>query len=328
MASTAVLRPTLSHHREGPLLSSMPGASLVFDIEVEDPQHENVKPAKTCQYLAALKERLAYFAKPSGDFAGKLLRDVRHFKRAVLLEENEPDTILLATKLSNVGYSVVVRAALGGGAACFRNLRHEFLSVRGSGDYEGVEYIVEPRFREQFLISHPTEEYSELLEHVPDVFVGTSSRLIPVVQVLCAEMADSFQIKNLTLPPWRRTQSMLSKWMPNKARDTSFCRLSDPLPEPSNPFTRISDPTHLLTSLSSSELDLTSRALSVTAYTAGTISTTKSQQPNGKSPQRSLLSFKLQCSDSQEQKSAVGTVPPCHWGELPIHKVKMGFQQQ
>ena len=52
----------------------------------------------------------------------QLLRDVQHFVKAVMLEQGEQhcDTILLATKLSAVGYIVTVRAALGGGASCFR----------------------------------------------------------------------------------------------------------------------------------------------------------------------------------------------------------------
>ncbi|GIL96080.1 hypothetical protein Vretimale_1966 [Volvox reticuliferus] len=41
-------------------------------------------------------------------------------------------------------------------------------------------------------------------------------------------MADSFECKALTLPPWRRTQSMLSKWLPNRMRDVSFSRASAP----------------------------------------------------------------------------------------------------
>lgn len=216
------------------------GASLVFDCEVEDQDKgaaEVKTHAKTAAYWQALHARLAYFWTPQGNvFCSKLLRDVKHFVKAVMVEQGEqqPDTVLLATELSAVGYIVTVRAALGGGASCFRNLRHDFLAVRGTGDYEGAEFIVEPRFREQFLISHPTAEYSELLLNVPDVFVGTSARLVPVVQVLCSEMADSFDQMGLTLPPWRRTQSMLSKWMPVRAKDTSFSRTS--LPEHSDPF--------------------------------------------------------------------------------------------
>lgn len=129
--------------------------------------------------------------------------------------------MVLAAKLSSVGYYVFIRTALGGGAACFRNLRHEFLTVRGRGEHEGTEFIVEPSFRCQFEIPHPTEEYRSVLESIPAVFVGTASRLTPLVQVLCAEMADSFETQGLTLPPWRRTGAMLSKWLPAKAKDTS-----------------------------------------------------------------------------------------------------------
>ena len=46
----------------------------------------------------------------------QLLRDVRVSARAVLREEDQPDTVILAAKLANVGYRVAVRTALGGGA--------------------------------------------------------------------------------------------------------------------------------------------------------------------------------------------------------------------
>ena len=52
----------------------------------------------------------------------------------------------------------------------------------------------------------------------------------PHLQVLCAEMAESFAVRGLTLPPWRRTQSMLSKWIPAKSHDIDFGRHSSPEP--------------------------------------------------------------------------------------------------
>ena len=45
--------------------------------------------------------------------------------------------------LSPLSYDLSVRNALGGGTSsdrsCFRNLRHEFILVRGSEDYAGIE---------------------------------------------------------------------------------------------------------------------------------------------------------------------------------------------
>ncbi|GLI70508.1 hypothetical protein VaNZ11_015416 [Volvox africanus] len=230
MAYTLSLQPTALPVFPATMAAAMPNAtiglgSLVFDCEVEEAPRDIVQPAPhSKERLAHNKEKLSHFSLPDNSYTLKLLRDVRYF----MDEERDPDAILLATKLSAVGYSVNVRTALGGGTACFRNLRHEFLTVRGHDDYAGVEFIVEPRFREHFLIPHPTEEYSDLLEKAPDVFVGIGSRLVPIVQVLCEAMADSFERKALTLPPWRRTQSMLSKWLPNRMRDVSFSRASAP----------------------------------------------------------------------------------------------------
>lgn len=94
-----------------------------------------------------------------------------------------------------MGMDVSLRTALGAtgaaaspassGVACFRTLRHEFLAVAaGPGsDYEGVEYLVEPAFREQFEIPCPSPMYRELLDAVPAVFVGVASQLVPAVQV-------------------------------------------------------------------------------------------------------------------------------------------------
>ena len=99
-----------------------------------------------------------------------------------------------------------------------RSLRHSFLVVRGRGEYEGMEFIVEPALRAHFTIPHPSPDYEQMLARAPDVFVGGSCRLAPLVQLLCALMADSFERQGLALPPWRKEAAMLSKWLPAAAR--------------------------------------------------------------------------------------------------------------
>lgn len=77
----------------------------------------------------------------------QLLRDVRLYKKILRVEDEEFDVVSLAARLSNVGYRVAIRTAIGGGHGtdCFHNLRHEFLVVQGEGDYEGAKLIVEVR---------------------------------------------------------------------------------------------------------------------------------------------------------------------------------------
>ena len=72
--------------------------------------------------------------------------------------------------------------------------------------------------REQFAIPQATEHYQELVRMLPAEFVGTPACLVPLVQLMCAEMSASFTTRGLTCPPWRHAKSLLSKWLPSKAR--------------------------------------------------------------------------------------------------------------
>lgn len=161
--------------------------------------------------------------------APQLCRDVSALKRALLRESDarqpDVDVVALASRLDGIGYAVSIRTALGGGDACFRNLRNEFLCVAGEGDFEGVTFVVEPFFREHFEIPHATATYRAVLAATPEVYVGTSAHLVPLLQLLCAQMKDCFDDNGLTLPPWRRAAALQSKWLPRRSRDT---RVSSP----------------------------------------------------------------------------------------------------
>lgn len=55
--------------------------------------------------------------------------------------------------------------------SCLQNLRHRFVvclgwrsSAEAEAEYLAEPLVVEPRFREQFAIAHPTAEYEALLQ--------------------------------------------------------------------------------------------------------------------------------------------------------------------
>ncbi|GLC45617.1 hypothetical protein PLESTB_001786100 [Pleodorina starrii] len=172
--------------------------------------------ALSCAKLSALtrlSERVQQMATPCNEFG----RMVLHATSLAISLQGTTDPVALAPALSASGFDVVLRKAIGGASAgenVFRSLRHEFLVVRGSGEFRGMEFIVEPSLRQHFLIPHPSPEYEYVLSRTPDVFVGGSCRLAPLVQLLCALMADSFQRQDQPLPPWRTEAAMLSKWLP------------------------------------------------------------------------------------------------------------------
>ncbi|GLC45619.1 hypothetical protein PLESTM_001757100 [Pleodorina starrii] len=214
-------------------------ADLLFDFEETNQDNAACAETSLCKNAAleALAQRveIAALRHPS-ELGRQLHRDV-----IALLGGHSINTCScisadafyrLASGLAVQGYDVNVRRTLGGGSSeCFKTLRHEFLVVRGTGEFRGMEFIVEPSLRQHFLIPHPSPEYEYVLSRTPDVFVGGSCRLAPLVQLLCALMADSFQRQDQPLPPWRTEAAMLSKWLPNPARmlDLSPClAVNDP----------------------------------------------------------------------------------------------------
>ena len=82
-----------------------------------------------------------------------------------------------------------------------------------------MNYIIDPKFREQFEIAHPTQRYSTVLAAAPADFVGTEERISPIVELVCVEMGAAFSTTGTALPPWRQPASMLSKWRPRRSEE-------------------------------------------------------------------------------------------------------------
>jgi len=284
--------------------------SLLFDCEVEETSSQEIRSTVNLAKLAAIEDRVAYLARPCTDFASKLLKDVRAFKRALVREGCASGAVVLALRLSLVGYQASVRQAIGGGSACFRNLRHEFISVRGPNS---EEYIVELDFKEHFAIPKPSATYQKLVEFLATEFVGTSSSLVPLVQCLCMEMADSFQEQGLTLPPWRRSQAMLSKWLPARSRDRGVSYSGNSDSEGASPDA--CSPRHIFSRID--DFQMAERSNSSKSLLSGRLNMREDQQ---------------QKSQQQPRKGAVSSHPikqiqqcaPVHWSQPPSYVVKMG----
>jgi uncharacterized protein (TIGR01615 family) len=161
----------------------------------------------------------------------------------------------LADTLRKLGYPVKLRTALGGGwgGNCLRNLRHSFLAVTLSGSSSNSNdnntmaaaaagksqafntnlaaasstapctVLVDPRFREQFEIAHPTPRYERILAEVPAELVAPPERLSRAVELLCSEMALAFAATGTPVPPWRQAAAMISKWQPRRSEEVDVC---------------------------------------------------------------------------------------------------------
>ena len=73
--------------------------------------------------------------------------------------------------------------------ACFENLAHHHLVVSTAT----TAILVDPDFRDQFLITAPSARYAAALACVPEEFVGGASRLTALVEFLSGEPWGSSQ---------------------------------------------------------------------------------------------------------------------------------------
>ncbi|XP_022719807.1 uncharacterized protein LOC111277674 [Durio zibethinus] len=111
---------------------------------------------------------------------------------------------------------------------------HEYIEVIAStqGGKKQIPFVIELEFREQFEIAKACDEYSKLVEQLPECYVGKADYLNAIVGVMCDAAKRSMEEKKLHMGPWRKRGFMQMKWS-NSAERRS-------IDEPSNKFSSVS----------------------------------------------------------------------------------------
>ncbi|KAJ8563593.1 hypothetical protein K7X08_032045 [Anisodus acutangulus] len=96
---------------------------------------------------------------------------------------------------------------------------YEYIDVMMKESNGGtVRLIVDIDFRSQFELARPTQDYQELLNSLPSIFVGTEEKLEGIISLLCSAAKQSLKEKGLHVPPWRKTSYMHSKWLSHNCK--------------------------------------------------------------------------------------------------------------
>lgn len=118
---------------------------------------------------------------------------LRHGNRhpGTAFDVSDYDQSLLAADLQALGYTVNIRRSVGGGVGAegMSNLNHSFLRCIPPGATE--VFIVDPKFRDQFDIMHPTTTYRHVYEHIPPILVTPEHRIAAIVEVKTAHSQGS-----------------------------------------------------------------------------------------------------------------------------------------
>jgi len=200
--------------------------SLQFNMEFEEDSQGSCVVDEARLKLAI--EQLRRMMKCSSATESEVKQVITDVREAASQQQAAVSCSAVAKALEERGFGVCVRTALGGGDGldCLHNLRHHFLIVKPPRGLQGkpvagATFIVDINFREQFQVAHATPHYRELIDQMDIEFIGAEPKLRAVIQMLCEEMARAYREQDISLPPWRQTSSMLSKWCPRRSEDYS-----------------------------------------------------------------------------------------------------------
>jgi uncharacterized protein (TIGR01615 family) len=124
-------------------------------------------------------------------FVLQLSAAVQEAKASSILSTGSVDLRSVGSYLrSKHGYLVALRKAniSKRPKAYLRQLRHDFLVVRGLPTIEGLDILVDVNFRDHFRVAHATPWYSKMLAALPQDWVGSAQALAPLVGLMSAGM--------------------------------------------------------------------------------------------------------------------------------------------
>ncbi|KAH7568314.1 hypothetical protein JRO89_XS07G0274900 [Xanthoceras sorbifolium] len=91
---------------------------------------------------------------------------------------------------------------------------HEYIEVIASslGRKKQILFLIELEFRDQFKIAKVSHEYTNLVAHLPEIYVGKLDCLSAIVRILCNAAKKSMKEKKIYMGPWRKRSFMEMKW--------------------------------------------------------------------------------------------------------------------
>ncbi|PIA36660.1 hypothetical protein AQUCO_03300107v1 [Aquilegia coerulea] len=75
-----------------------------------------------------------------------------------------------------------------------------------------VRIVIELNFRAEFEMARASEEYNQLIEKLPEVYVGRSDRLKNLIKIICSAAKKCMKDRKMHLGPWRKQKYMQAKW--------------------------------------------------------------------------------------------------------------------
>ncbi|KAF9610606.1 hypothetical protein IFM89_023494 [Coptis chinensis] len=75
-----------------------------------------------------------------------------------------------------------------------------------------MRLVIELNFRAEFEMARASVEYNQLVNNLPEVFVGKAERLRTLIKIMCSAAKTCMREKKMHMGPWRKQKYMQAKW--------------------------------------------------------------------------------------------------------------------
>lgn len=109
---------------------------------------------------------------------------------------------------------------------------YEFIDVVKFDDVQNTRYFIDLNFSAEFEIARQTNEYEQLVQTLPRVYIGKCDQLKQIVKIISDGARKSLKSRGLHLPPWRKNRFMQNKWFGPYRRTVNL--ISENVTSPTN----------------------------------------------------------------------------------------------
>ncbi|KAM7492240.1 hypothetical protein LguiA_035161 [Lonicera macranthoides] len=106
---------------------------------------------------------------------------------------------------------------------------HTYLEVvdnSNSNSKKGeMRVVIELNFRGEFEMARASEEYNQLINKLPEVYVGKIERLQALIKLLCSASKKCAKDRKIHMAPWRKQKYMQAKWIGTREQKSSASTL-------------------------------------------------------------------------------------------------------
>ncbi|CAI9770517.1 unnamed protein product [Fraxinus pennsylvanica] len=120
----------------------------------------------------------------------------------------------LVKLLQSSGYDAAICATKWHGLGNIPGGEHEFIDVIFTHQNSGCSErcIIDIDFRSHFQIARAIKSYNVLLNSLPSIYVGSTTKLKQFLQIMVEAARYSLEQNSMPLPPWRSLAYLEAKW--------------------------------------------------------------------------------------------------------------------